>query len=458
MADEFEREVRDSLARHAAEAPRGDMLAERIIAAADQSTAGAGAERRRSWRTWSLPLVAAGAVAGVVAAVIGIQNYHPTASHSPAIGPPTPNVSILQTPLPSSSTPAPSPTSTTQPVTVGDLTNVKIIDLTFAYGDGWALASADCIQEPGKVCTALLHTTDGTTWKSMGGEAFDVPGVSNGCADTSDTCVTNIRFAQADIGYAYGPSAFYMTTDGGQSWQPQSGGAIALETFHQNVIRVTASSPSGCPGPCNLRVETADEGSTTWTTRLSLGTLDISGAQLARGADNAYLLLNRNPAGGAQNERSTLYRSTDDGASWQDMGKEPCPQNGSGEIDSTAIAAGGLDRVSVLCMTRQSPQQWQVATSTDTGIDFTAQPGVVPSDVAPILLAGDPTTVLLAAGNGLARSTDGGRTWHVVADVTGEIKFVGTESQTEGSAISGDGKTIWTTVDGGKTWTAATFG
>ena len=453
MAEEFERELRDSLARHAAEAPRGDMLAERIIAAADQSTAGTSAGRRRSWRTWSLPLVAAGAVAGVVAAVIGIQDYHPNAAAPPATQLP----SILETQPAPVSTPAPSPT-TSPPVTVGDLTNVKIIDLTFAFNEGWALASADCIHEPGNVCTALLHTTDGKTWKSIGGETFDVPGVSNGCPETSSTCVTNIRFADAQTGYAYGPSAFYMTTDGGAHWTQQPGGAIALETFKGNAIRVVANPVSGCPGPCNVRVETAAEGSTTWTERLRVGTLGISGAQLARGADNAYLLLNRNPAGGAQNERSTLYRSTDDGDTWQDMGKEPCPQSGGGEIDSTALAAGGFGRVSVLCMTRQSPQEWQVATSTDTGTDFTAQPGIVPSEVAPSLLAGDPNTVLLAAGTGMARSTDGGKSWHAVADVTGEIKFVGTESATEGSAISTDGKTIWTTQNGGKNWTAATFG
>jgi hypothetical protein len=464
MADEFERDpladqLRDSLARHAADAPRGDMLAERIIQATDRQAAASPAPWRRGWRTWALPLVAAGAVAGVVAAIVGIQDYHPSASHSPALGSQSPNVSILNTPLPTvfnqtSTETSPTPTR----LNSGDLTNVTIIDLTFAFGEGWALASADCIREPGKTCTALLHTTDGATWKGMGGASFDVPGVSGGCAETSDTCVTNIRFADPHDGYAYGPSAFYMTTDGGAHWTHEDGGAIALETFNGTAIRVTAKPPSGCPGPCNVRVETSEDGSTTWTEQLRTDEVGVGGAQLTRGSHNAYLLLTRNPAGGADNERSTLYRSTDDGATWQDMGKDPCPQSGTDEIDSTAISAGGFDRVSVLCMTRQSPQQWHVATAEDAGIQFARQPGPIPSEVAPTLLAGDPDTVLVAAGHGLARSTDGGQTWQVVDDVAGQIKFAGFESQTEGRAVSADGKTIWTTENGGRTWTPTNFG
>jgi hypothetical protein len=457
MSDDFERDplarqLRESLARHAAEAPRGDLLAERIVHAADQQSAAARGGRGRRWRTWALPAVAAAAVGGVVLAVMSIENYHPTPSAPPASSP-QPSVLRSSQPAPSSTAPTPSTTGPA-PSNVPALTGVRILDLTFVGEDtGWALASADCLTGAGR-CTALLRTTDGLRWDSMGaGIAFNVPGVSAGCATK---CVTNIRFANTDVGYAFGPNAFFMTTDGGSSWQQRPGGALQVETLNQNVIRVTANPASGCPGPCNVRIETAPIGSPTWTpARMPDAGLGLAGVQLSRGGHDAYLLLTRNPAGGAGSATSTLLASTDNGATWRSLG-EPCPQAGQ-EVDSTAVAAGGGDRVSVLCMTRQAPNRYTVATSSDAGLRFTPRPGRVPAAIAPGLLTGDPDTVLVAAGSGLARSVDGGRSWRTVPDVTGRVTFVGFESGRVGRAVTDDG-VIWTTHDAGKTWTAVRFG
>ncbi|HKC27736.1 MAG TPA: LpqB family beta-propeller domain-containing protein, partial [Jatrophihabitans sp.] len=91
------------------------------------------------------------------------------------------------------------------------------------------------------------------------------------------------------------------------------------------------------------------------------------------------------------------------------------------------------------------------------GAHFSAQPGTVPAATAN-LLAGDPTTVLVAAGNGLSRSTNGGRTWQQVPGVSGDVGFVGFESSSVGRAVSATGNTIWTTRDGGADWTATALG
>jgi photosystem II stability/assembly factor-like uncharacterized protein len=53
---------------------------------------------------------------------------------------------------------------------------------------------------------------------------------------------------------------------------------------------------------------------------------------------------------------------------------------------------------------------------------------------------------------------DGGDTWQKVQDVTGDIGWVGFESQQVGRAVSKDGTTIWTTRDGGATWHPASIG
>lgn len=455
MTDEFDRDpaaaaLRASLARHADEAPPGGLVAERIIHAA--TTTAPGRPRRFwGWRTWALPLVAAGAVGAVVAAVSAIQNYHPSAHQV------RPGVSRSVPPSPSASTSAPaSPTSTPAnhvgaPTSQTSLHGVRILDLTFTAEDkGWALASAQCVSGAGR-CTALLRTTDGRIWRDVAGARFNVPGVKN-CAEP---CVEHLRFANDDVGYAYGDHAFFMTTNGGKSWSPEAGGAILLESLDNNVIRVTSSGP-GCPGPCDVRVATATLGSTDWTAAdlLTRGALTAADVALSRGGSAAYLLVQRNPAGGAGDATSTLYSSTDDGRHWT-AGGEPCPQ-GASEIDSVAITAAPRGRVSVLCTERSARHGSFVATSTDDGRHFTRQPGAVPAATAG-LLTGDATTELVTGGTGLARSTDGGASWRTVPNVTGAVSFIGFESPQVGRAVTDGGRSIWTTRNGGATWSAVRF-
>lgn len=444
--DRLAQQLRETLAARAAEAPAGDLLAERIIHAADRESVHSRRAAQRGWRTRALPLVAAAAVAGVVLTVVAIEHYRPTGSPPAASQSGSPTQPSSPTPTDTGS-PSPTTASTTA-AHVADLTNVKVLDLTFvSENEGWALAAADCLTGPGR-CTALLHTTDGKTWTSVRSTPFNVAGVQ-GCAAP---CVTDIRFADPHVGYAFGPAAFFMTTDGGAHWTPLAGGALQLETLDGNVIRVTGS-PSGCPGPCNVRVETAAIGSTTWTSA-ELGSLSGARLSFSRGGSDAYLLVTRNPAGGANDATSTLYRSSDDGRSWLQAG-EPCPQS-SAEVDSSAVAGAPDGRVSVLCTVRSATQRSFVVTSTDHGATFAPQPGTIPV-IVPDQLTGDPTTVLVAARDGLARSLDGGRSWTAVPDVQGRVTFVGFESSSVGRAVT-DQHTIWTTRDGGRSWRPKAFG
>lgn len=447
--------LRATLRERARQAPSGDLLAERIIHAADRASAGS--PRRRGWRTWGLPLIAAGAVAAVVGAVVGIESYHsgsrtPVAEGSAVSTVPTPHSKASSSATSAPALPGPTVATESLRAVPSVLRGVHVLDLTFTGTDaGVALASADCLNGSGRRCTAMLRTTDGATWTSMGGEIFDVTGVDN----CRDGCVQNVRFATAKVGYVYGPKALFMTTDGGRHWSPQPGeGAVALESLNETVVRVT-STGTGCPGWCNIGVATAPNGSANWTS-VSLPVAGVNSDQtpvLVRGGSDAYLLVSRNPAGGASNATSTLFVSHDNGQSWRSVG-EPCPQVG-GEADSSAVTADGSGQVSVLCTTRQAPQRSFVATSTQAGASgtFAAQAGTVPSaQTQSTLLTGDPATVLVVAGAGLSRSVDGGLSWQPVATVTGSVSFVGFESGTVGRAVTG-GSTIWTTRDAGQTWT-----
>jgi photosystem II stability/assembly factor-like uncharacterized protein len=454
MSD-FEKRLRDSLRRHAAEAPDGERLAERILREAARPVPSR--RRRREWRTWTLPLAAAGAMAAIAATLVGVNQVHHSASPPAGTNVPTPTQVVTHAPAPTvqHTTAAPSPT-----VPAG-LTHVRVLDATFVGpDDGWLLASASCLNGKPGPCTAMLRTIDGGAhWTSVTPPPANVLGVGN----CNAPCVDHIRFANADTGYAFGTDAFYLTTDGGTHWTQQPGGAVALETLDNNVIRVSTAEPGCGPPGCSYQVQTSAIGASTWSKPHPLGAEGMTtGAQLARGGNHdAYVLVTMNPAGGASNAMSTLFASTDDGATWSDRG-EPCPQAGGpeGEVDSVAIAAGGADRVSVLCVTRQAPQSRIVATSSDHGLNF-AVLNPTPGNGAG-LLAGDPTTVLLVAGESggpaVYRSVDAGRTWHVPPGVSGNVSWVGFESTTVGRIVSDNGRTIWTTQDAGAHWTPFSFG
>ncbi len=341
------------------------------------------------------------------------------------------------------------------------LAGVHVVDLTFAGpDDGWALATANCLTGSGSACTAMIYTRDGgSTWTSM-----KPPPANIGSPSCADPCVQSIRFATRQIGYAFGPSALFMTTDGGAGWHREAGGADALETLDGNVIRVV-TSPAACSPPgCHFAVQTAPIGTDTWTSVALPGAQPgmSVGVSLARTGKRAFLDIFGHVAGGADQATSTLLTSADDGASWTNRG-EPCPQVGGAvttEVDSTAVASADDGSVTLLCTGRgdQSPQF--TITSTDGGSTFhkgtTTGLGAAPVSA---IGAGSATT-LLVSSDVTYRSTDGGQTWRRLtangAAAPARATWIGFESTTTGRAT--DGRTVWTTHDAGQTWTAYTFG
>lgn len=445
-----ERALRESLERHAREAPPADLLAERVIARAGSAAA---APHRAPWRTWLLPVLAS---AAVVAVVVGVsvagesrQSSHLPPAVSRSISPPvTTTTTTTATPPPSHTTVRPG---------AGDLHNFRAIDLTF-YGpdEGWALGTADCEHGPGR-CSAMEHTTDGVHWHSM----INPPG-NVGPRGCTAPCVSHIRFATPRIGYAYGDSVFEMTTDGGVSWQPQQGGATAVETLSGNVIRVV--SQAGCPPGCTYRVEIARIGSSVWTPVALPGPQGPGvGAILARSGHNAYLADLGNPAGGVS-ARATLWISADDGQHWIRRG-DPCPRaSGRDETVTTDLTTAFDGTVVVSCLDRAT-QAGSVSISTDGGRTFSAH---TPFSSAGVWLVGAASSrTLFAMSDVLYRSTDGGAHFGKVQhNSQGPLgaSWIGFENATVGRVLEpdanvsdGGARTIWTTRDGGRSWTAFTF-
>ncbi|HLY33573.1 MAG TPA: hypothetical protein VKQ07_03505 [Jatrophihabitantaceae bacterium] len=451
--DDFEERLRATLVAHAARAPESPRVERRVLddVLIDRTP------RTSRWRTWGVPLAAAVAVATVAATVVGVQHYHPSASRH--VTPPAGSVTAAPSLTPSVSNPATQPASTASvasllPRAVG-INQFTVDDMTWVGSQGWAWGSAKCLEPTlgqGGLCPAMVHTSDdGANWTSMAGPPANVSLLT-----CDDPCVQSIRFATDRIGYAFSSTALFMTRDGGATWQRLPGGAVALETLDNNVIRVNTPCFPGCP----LTVQTAQLGSTTWTTRTLPGSIPgmDSGVSLVRVSGAAYLAVYGHPAGGAGSATSALFISTDDGMSWTNHG-EPCPQTGGGaagnEVDTTAIAAGGGWLVAV-CTPRGGANSF-VISSGNGGADWhTGTNTLTGAGNLPIAVA--PHAVLVVTTDGLYRSTDVGDTWQKV-DVPrlGSARWLGFESLTDGRVVNDLGDTIWTTRDAGATWKAFTF-
>lgn len=454
---DIEEALRASLAEHARQAPTGAGLVDDIMAAAARPTP-TEIRRTRQWGTWSLPLVAAGAVAAVAVALVGVAHSHHSADkHAPAVSnsvsPPTPSPTVTNSLGPTSAQ-----TTAAGPPAPNGGRNFTVTDVSFVgVNHGWALGTANCFTGQG-VCTELLRTTDGSSWHVLTNPPVNITQV-NGC---TSRCAQGIRFATDEIGYAFGKNVFFMTTDGGATWHQQPGGADALETLDGNVIRVSSACTPGCP----YTVQISPIGSTAWQAATLPGAQAgmNSGVALARTGHRAFLDIFGHVAGGASDARSVMYSSDDDGATWTRRG-ETCPQTtttgAAAEVDSTALATAADGSVTVLCTPRILANSFTI-TSTDGGQSFSRGSGGLGGRGA--VLGAASATTLLVSSDVLYRSTDGGSSWHKVA-VNGagppDATWIGFETDLVGRVVQGDANgrphIIWTTRNGGQTWSAHPF-
>ncbi|MGI8679869.1 MAG: hypothetical protein ACR2LX_14550 [Jatrophihabitans sp.] len=343
------------------------------------------------------------------------------------------------------------------------LTHFRMTDVTFTGSEAWALGTADCLGGSG-TCAAMEHSGDnGRTWQSA-----SIPRSSvNLQGHCTDPCLVHVRFATAKVGYLFGArnfssdnsEALFMTTDGGRSWQRQSGGAAALETLGGNVIRVI--DQGGCPPGCAYRVQTAAVGSSAWRTVTLPGPYPLGdGAQLGRANGVAYLEAYGNPAGGGQTETAVLWTSTDNGTSWRNRG-EPCPRVGGQEYDSDTLSVAPDGSASVVCRPRLQQGHQFTVTTTDGGRTFHAGSRTALGAESVTAFGAASSRVLLVGLGDTFRSTDDGRRFARLGanggSSPGNPHYVGFASSTVGHAISSDRRTLWTTRDSGATWTAHKF-
>ena len=327
---------------------------------------------------------------------------------------------------------------------------------------GFALGTHPCGTSS---CDALLASTDGgATWGQLAAPAKIAAGTDGACP-AGQPCVQQVRFATPLVGYAYDPSLL-MTTDGGAAWrQLPAADVSSLEAADGTVVRV-ASGSAGCSG-APAQIQIAPTGSTAWRPLPAPALTQMCPPVLYRQGVRLVLAAYGNPAGGVR-ATAKIARSSTLGTTWA-SGPDSCGGS-DGYASGTALAPPGV--LVLLCQHQQvSPSgsygpAW-VRVSVNMGVSFgpdeqvASGPAAPPGTLLHYQLAASSAGRLLVVEAGphssrVLLSQNGGQSWSPVLSLgAGNPVLVGYEDPLTGRIAMGD--QVWTTRDGGQTWTANQF-
>ena len=329
----------------------------------------------------------------------------------------------------------------------------------------WLLGFAPCGH---KECEALVTTTDaGGTFRRL-----PAPGGAFGTANTQSPALSQVRFADPEDGWLWGPGGFYATHDGGTSWaaislpgtvsalRAAAGAAYAVITPPNPECASTGTCVvSTTPGARLWKVEAAGN---DWSVLPAAG---VVSPVFAVHGDSIWIMNATFTKDGWAIENNHLLRSTDGGETFvTDPQQVPgvfCEYSPVSDAVVWADCAGGHFDFAYL--------------STDGGAHFVQvgpETGITPTmaEAGSILAGASPQVAVESNGflggpgaGGLIRTTDGGATWRVVMpalDSRGTWNMIGFTTPEVGYAFWTTRPPSWTvfrnqlwrTSDAGATW------
>jgi hypothetical protein len=340
-------------------------------------------------------------------------------------------------------------------------TGFKANAITWASAKrGWVLGTAPC---GAQTCSDVIGTTDGAkTWRLIG--AVNSPIAQIG--DPSRPGITEIRFANLRVGWAFGPKLF-RTTNGGKSWTsmpiPGRGKQVLALAANSTEAYAVVSSCRWMTGLCSSlplsfwRTTTLTGGS--WT-RIPLNLPIYVTANVAVFGKTVYVV---DPQPGATDK---FYASTDG----RHFSGRPVPCNKTPDIHLVQVVPTSETKVALLCVGNPgfSKADKFVFLSTNTGrtdtyagtmspYGYQSELAVSPSGSLAVASSSDGSFIYINDGHKTAWTTkvaysDGGRGWNDIVYVTNREAWV---VYSPVDYFSGLGK-LFVTHDGGRTWYLAT--
>jgi photosystem II stability/assembly factor-like uncharacterized protein len=278
--------------------------------------------------------------------------------------------------------------------------------------------------------------------------------------------VEDLAFDPTDpmVVYAATRNGVFRSVDGGVSWQRRSAGLTNLRVV---AMAVNPAHPEVIWAGTNGGLFKSNDSGLDWglAAEIESETVDIAATRPSQIFTNGY----RSFDGGTTWDRfrseqvfaatidphdadtvlttttNGVFRSVDAGDTWTKVAIGDFPSGRAGLYfhPSNTGVVYGLDQ--------------QIFWSIDGGVSFDSIPSQPGVDIWSMSLsAADPQSIYIAGRDGfdayVARSIDGGSTWNRTAPVLGAPFIRGTESDAEHVVVGTFGRGVYTSFDGGATW------